>query len=70
VVGDGAAASTSVTATEEDSLTRQLGEALSLERLRTYCLNGVRIAAALFVGLGVLLFGKRLFEWVLRRFNG
>ncbi len=70
VVGDGGTASTSVTGSEEDSLTRQLGEALALERLRTYFMNGVRIAAALFVGLGVLLFGKRLFEWVLRRFNG
>jgi len=70
VVGDSATAGTAGAGAEEDSITRQLGEALAMERLRTYFLNGVRIAAAVFVGLAVLLFGKRLLEWVLRRFNG
>lgn len=52
-----------------DSLTRELGEALSVERLRTQFFNGVRIAAALFIGLAALLFGKRLFVWVMRRYG-
>lgn len=51
-----------------DSLTRQLGESLSLERLRTQFFNGMRISAALLIGFAALLAGKRLFEWVWRKY--
>lgn len=54
---------------ESDSLTRQLGEALGLERLRTQFFNGMRISAAIFIGFAALLAGKRLFEWVWRRYG-
>jgi hypothetical protein len=46
------------------SVTRELGEALSLNRLRTQFLNGVRFSAALFLGVVALYAGKRLFDWV------
>lgn len=52
-----------------DSLTRQLGESLSFERLRTQFFNGMRISAAVFIGLIALLAGKRLFEWVWRKYG-
>jgi hypothetical protein len=51
------------------SVTDQLGESLGLERLRTQFFNGVRISAALFIGLAALLAGKRLFEWVWKKYG-
>jgi hypothetical protein len=50
-------------------VTRELGEALALDRLRTQFMNGVRIAAAIFIGFGALILGKRLFEWVWRKYG-
>jgi hypothetical protein len=46
------------------SVTRELGEALSLNRLRTHFFNGVRFSAALFLGVVAVYAGKRLFDWV------
>jgi hypothetical protein len=46
------------------SVTRQLGEALALNRLRSAFLNGIRISAALFLGVIAIYGGKRLFDWV------
>lgn len=50
-------------------LTRELGEALSFQRLQTQFFNGIRISAALFIGLAAIVLGKRLFEWVWRRYS-
>lgn len=51
------------------SLTRELGEALSLNRLRNQFFNGMRISAALFLGVIALYAGKRLFDWVWTQFS-
>jgi hypothetical protein len=51
------------------SLTRELGEALSLARLRTEFLNGVRMSAALLLGVAALYTGKKLFSWVWTQFS-
>jgi hypothetical protein len=51
------------------SLTRELGEALSLNRLRGQFFNGMRISAALFFGVIALYAGKRLFDWVWTQFS-
>ncbi|HXF61413.1 MAG TPA: hypothetical protein VNK95_07340 [Caldilineaceae bacterium] len=51
------------------SVTRELGEALSLTRLRTHFFNGVRFSAALFLGVVALYAGKRLFDWVWGQFS-
>jgi hypothetical protein len=51
------------------SMTDQLGESLGIERLRTQFFNGVRISAALFIGLAALLAGKKLFEWVWKKYG-
>ena len=40
-----------------------------MDRLRTQFVNGVRISAAVFIGLAALLVGKRLFEWVWRKYS-
>ncbi len=53
---------------EEGNLTRQLGEALSVDRLQTQFLNGIRLSAALFIGFFAIFAGKRLFEWAWRRY--
>jgi hypothetical protein len=53
---------------EEGSLTRQLGEALSVDRLQTQFFSGVRLSAALFIGFFAIYAGKRLFEWAWRRY--
>lgn len=50
------------------SVTRQLGEALSINRLRGAFLNGIRISAALFLGVIAIYGGKRLFDWVWTQF--
>lgn len=54
---------------EGDSLTRQLGESLGFQRLREQFFNGVRVSAAIFVALLALVVGKRLFEWVWRKYG-
>ena len=50
-------------------LTRELGEALSFQRLRTQFFNGMRITAALFIGIAAIVVGKRLFVWAWRRYS-
>ena len=54
---------------EGDSMSRQLGESLGFQRLREQFFNGVRISAAIFVALLALVVGKRVFEWVWRRYG-
>lgn len=46
------------------SFTRDLGEAVALDRLRTFFLTGIRLSATLILGGVVLLAGKRLFGWL------
>ena len=53
----------------EGNLTDQLGAELGFERLRTQFFNGIRISAALFIGFAALLAGKRLFEWVWKKYG-
>ena len=54
---------------ETNSVTDQLGQSLSMDRLRTQFLNGIRISAAVFIGLAALFAGKRLFEWVWKKYG-
>lgn len=54
---------------EQGNVTRELGEALSLSRLRGKFFNGMRISAALFLGVVALYGGKRLFDWVWTQFS-
>jgi len=54
---------------EGGGLTRELGEALSFQRLRTQFFNGMRISAALFIGIAAIVVGKRLFVWAWRRYS-
>ena len=51
------------------ALTRELGEALSFQRLRTQFFNGVRISAAIFIAIAAIFLGKRVFEWAWRRYG-
>jgi hypothetical protein len=51
------------------AVTRELGEALSFQRLSTQFFNGIRISAALLIGVAAIVFGKRIFEWVWRRYS-
>jgi len=51
------------------ALTRELGEALSFQRLQTQFFNGIRISAAIFIGIAAIVFGKRIFEWAWRRYS-
>lgn len=48
---------------ETSSFTRDLGEAVSIDRLRTFFFTGIRLSATLILGGVVLLAGKRLFGW-------
>lgn len=68
VVGT-AGESPAVVAEPGDSVTRQLGEALSLNRLRRQFWNGVRFSAALFFGVAALYAGKRLFSWLWKQYS-
>ncbi len=45
------------------SASRELGESLSINRLRSYFFNGIRYSAAFFIGVIALFGGKRLFDW-------
>ena len=56
-------------AVEGVSLTRELGEALSLNTLRGHFLNGIRISASLLLGVVALYAGKKLFDWVWTQFS-
>jgi hypothetical protein len=51
----------------ENSLTRQINDALGVERLRESFFTGVRYAATLFILLVVIYAGRRLFTWVRTR---
>lgn len=51
------------------NLSDQLSEELGFQRLRTQFFNGVRISAALFIGFAALLAGKRLFDWVRKKYG-
>lgn len=51
------------------SVSRELGEALSLNRLRGQFFNGMRISAALVLGVVALYGGKRLFDWVWTQYS-
>jgi len=51
------------------SLTRELGEAVSLATLRGHFLTGVRISASLLLGVVALYAGKKLFDWVWTQFS-
>jgi len=70
--GDAALTSTTDVAAADESggsVTRELGEALSLNRLRNQFFNGIRFSAALFLGVAALYTGKRLFDWVWTQFR-
>lgn len=47
-----------------NSFTRQLGEAIAIERLREYFATGMRFSAALILGIALLFAGKWAFRWV------
>jgi len=49
---------------ENSSFTRELGETVALDRLRSYFFTGMRFSATLAVGIIALLAGKRIFDWV------
>lgn len=57
--GDAAAAAPA----GSQSASRELGEALSINRLRSYFFNGILYSAAFFVGVLALFGGKRFFDW-------
>lgn len=63
------AASQGTTMESGGAVTRQLGEALSFQRLSAQFFNGMRISAALFIGIAAIVLGKRVFEWVWRRYS-
>lgn len=46
-----------------NSFTRDLGEAVAVDRLRNFFFTGIRLSATLILGAIVLLAGKRLFGW-------
>jgi hypothetical protein len=54
---------------EGSSLTRDLGAALSFEKLREQFWNGVRYGALLFLLIGLIFGGKRLLGWAWLRFR-
>ncbi|MCE7989211.1 MAG: hypothetical protein DYG89_49285 [Caldilinea sp. CFX5] len=58
----GAAASTPQEVTT--SFTRELGEAVAVDRLRGFFFTGMRVSAILILGSIVLLAGRRLVSWV------
>ena len=64
-----AASQASDTTASGGGVTRQLGEALSFQRLSTQFFNGIRITAALFIGIAAIVLGKRVFEWVWHRYS-
>jgi hypothetical protein len=63
------AASANVEATPATSSTRELGEALSLNRLRDQLYRGMRFSAALFLIALAAYGGKRIFDWARRRYG-
>ena len=59
-------ATTSASAPQEatTSFTRELGEAVALNRLRSFFFTGMRVSAILILGSVILLAGRRIFSWV------
>lgn len=55
--------------TTVSSATRDLGEALSLDRLREQFFTGIRYSAAIFLAVFLLIGGKHLFIWARRRYG-
>jgi hypothetical protein len=51
------------------NLSRQLGEKLSMNNLRTRFFTGVRLSAALFFAAFALFAGKRIFGWAWARYR-
>lgn len=51
------------------SVTRELGEAVSISRLRMAFMNGVRLSAALLLGVFALYASKKLFTWFWVQFS-
>jgi hypothetical protein len=65
-----AGAATALTEPEATgSATRELGEALSLDRLRREFTRGIRMSAALFLVAFAIFAGKRTFDWARRRYG-
>jgi hypothetical protein len=60
---------TIVDPTTETSNTRALGQALSLNRLRTEFYRGIRFSAALLLLAVAIYGGKRIFDWTRRRYG-
>jgi hypothetical protein len=58
-----------IDAGESSGLTRELGEALAFERLRSQFWSGVRYSVLLCLGVLALFGGKRLFDWVWTQFR-
>lgn len=69
VAGVSEGAADPAAASANTSVTRELGEALSISNLRTDFLNGVRVSAALMFGVLALYGSKRLFSWVWTQFS-
>lgn len=63
----GAVAQPGAAESSGNSLTDELGAALSIQRLRTQFFRGVRISAAVFLLVVAIFAGKRLLEWTLSR---
>lgn len=57
-------ASTAAPTAATTSVTRELGEAVALNRLRSFFFTGMRVSAILILGSIILLAGRRLFSWV------
>jgi hypothetical protein len=69
-IGGAAPAGVAVSqASPDTSLTRELGEAVSFDRLRNQFWNGVRYSMVLCLGVLALFGGKRLFDWVWTQFR-
>jgi hypothetical protein len=62
-------AAVNVQATPATSSTRELGEALSLNRLRDQLFRGMRFSAALFLLALAAYSGKRVIDWARRRYG-
>ncbi len=54
---------------QENSFTRELGQALALDRLRAQFFKGVRLSATAFLLAAALLLGRRLLAWALTQFR-
>lgn len=59
-----AGSATAATQEVSTSFTRELGEAVAVDRLRGFFFTGMRVSAILILGSIVLLAGRRLVSWV------